>query len=405
MLKLKYFLPLLLLPFGCSNNNDPCLEPQSQMANEYDATLKLIQEFGHTHTCPTSTKSTKSSDFIVKNIQRKECLFEIRDSTADNSTLTKTDLPETSNVILYTIEFEKNGNSGFAIASGDERISNVYAYTEKGQLSDTLYNIGLKYTLSNIENVCKNDLTRYYNDPATKATLTHMVMQPLTNLEWNQTAPYNQYAAICNSIGWTYAGRCPAGCTPVAIAQAVAYLCPPKVTGYYLESLREIKSYPLGATTGSWVSNMANYIRYIGGCVNINYTCEGSGAEIKDIRDEFDQWGISYSYAEDKNIDIDRLAYNLAKRLPHITSGFTKNPRTGHAWLWEGIDAYSTGRTDGSRIYLDYSIAPKLYCNWGWGGSSNGWYVSYEQPEGTNKHYLDDNCQLYITGTSFSRPI
>lgn len=405
MIKIKYLLPFLLGLFACSNIDEPSLESPSQITNEYDATLKLIQDFGETHDCPTLTKSTKSSELIVKNVQSKIYHFEIEDSIVGNSQLLRSDLSEISKVTLYTIEFEKDGNKGFTIASGDERINSVYAYTENGQLSDTLYNIGLKYTLSNIEYACKNDLIRYYNQPKTKATPSRLLVQPFTNLEWNQTAPYNQLAAVCSSAGWAYAGRCPSGCTTIAVAQAVAWLLPPKVTGFYLESLRKIKSYPLGATTGGWVSNMANYIRYIGNCVNIKYSCGGSGAEIKDIRDEFNAWGIYYSYDEDANVDLDRLAYNLVKKLPHVTSGFTKNPREGHSWVWEGIDCMLKGTTDGySRLYLDYTVTPKLYCNWGWGGSSNGWYVSYEQPEGHAKPYLDDNCQLYITGTSFNRP-
>lgn len=405
MIKIKYFLPFLLGIFACSNSDEVSMDSKFQTSNEYDATLKLVQNFGETHNCTSLTKSTKSDDFVIKNVRSKVYQFGIEDSIIENSKFSRSNLSELSKVTLYTIEFKKNGNNGFTIASGDERINNVYAYTENGQLSDTLYNIGLRYTLSNIEYACKNDLINYYKQPTTKATPSRILVQPFTNLEWNQTAPYNQFAKVCSSAGWSYAGRCPAGCTTIAVAQSVAWLLPPKVTGYYLESLRKIKSYPLGATTGNWVSNMANYIRYIGNCVNIDYSCGGSGAEIKDIRDEFNTWGIYYFYAEDKNVDLDRLAYNLVKKLPHITSGFTKNPREGHAWIWEGIDAMLKGTTDGhSRLYLDYSVTPKLYCNWGWGGSSNGWYVSYEQPDTYDRPFLDDNCQIYITGTSFSRP-
>lgn len=405
----KYFLTILLGIglLGCSDNEEPISKSSASLSEECNVSIQLIKDFGKTHSCPTLTKSTSSSDLIIKDVRSKVYYFEVEDSIVNRSPRLQrlSSNSDSLSVTLYTVEFEKNGNSGFAIASGDERISNVYAYTENGQLSDTLYNVGLKYTLANIENVCKDELIRYYNQPKKTATATPLLVQPFTNLEWNQTAPYNQLAKVCSSAGWAYAGRCPAGCTTIAVAQAVAWLLPPKVTGFYLESLRKIKSYPLGATTGDWVSNMANYIRYIGNCVNIEYSCEGSGALIKDIRDEFDTWGIHYSYAEDKNVDLDMLAYNLVKELPHITSGFTKKPRKGHSWIWEGIDCKLTGTTDGhSRLYLDYSVTPKLYCNWGWGGSSNGWYVSYEQPEGHDKPYLDDNCQLYITGTSFSRP-
>lgn len=72
------------------------------------------------------------------------------------------------------------------------------------------------------------------------------------------------------------------------------------------------------------------------GYVDTNYDCDGSGSKIKYIRDEFDSWNISYEYKEG-NIDLSKLAYNLTKGFPHITSGFAKSPRKGLGWVWEGI--------------------------------------------------------------------
>lgn len=36
------------------------------------------------------------------------------------------------------------------------------------------------------------------------------------------------------------------------------------------------------------------------------------------------------------------------------------------------------------------------YCNWGWGGRSNGWFASYEQPDSNKQPFLDNNDQIYI---------
>ena len=81
---------------------------------------------------------------------------------------------------------------------------------------------------------------------------------------------------------------------------------------------------------------------------------------------------------------------------PHLTSGFRKNPRGGHTWIWDGIRGY----VNGSSIEVD-----AIHCNWEWNNPSgsypvvnlNGWYASYEQPDPNQESYLDDNVQLYIT--------
>ena len=37
---------------------------------------------------------------------------------------------------------------------------------------------------------------------------------------------------------------------------------------------------------------------------------------------------------------------------PHLTSGFRKNPRGGHTWIWDGIRGY----VNGSSIEVDEYI-------------------------------------------------
>lgn len=397
------FLILFWGTLSCSNVDQ--MDSQSSVPDEQNSLINLIKEFDTNHYGVVS-KSSTTSELTIKNVETKTYTFNIKDETSNllksNSYNAKS--LESATVVVSTVEFEKNGKSGFSIASDDERINKVYAYSEYGQLSDTVYNIPLKDYLSKIEQACKKDLINYYQDKNTKATVYHLIVNPITNLEWDQTAPYNLLCPTCSSISWEYAGRCPAGCTPVAAAQVIAYLCPPSLSSYNISSLRAIKSYPLGTTTGSWTSNMSVFIRYIGTCLSAKYACDGTGANYSEIGEEFDRWGILHKYYEDKNIDLNWLAYNLYSKRPHLTSGFTKKPRSGHSWVWEGIDCYHSGiSSQYQRVYIEPGRTVMLYCNWGWGGRSNGWYVDYETPTGQGT-YLDDNIQLYITGTSFTVP-
>lgn len=107
-------------------------------------------------------------------------------------------------------------------------------------------------------------------------------------------------------------------------------------------------------------------------------------------------------------VDIRDLAYNLYLGYPHLTSGFTKNPREGHAWIWEGIDCYYTSIVPSdNKVYLAANSQVMVYCNWGWGiGEDNGWYAqaNMEKPLRMTKPFLDDNDQIYIWGTTFTVP-
>jgi hypothetical protein len=83
---------------------------------------------------------------------------------------------------------------------------------------------------------------------------------------------------------------------------------------------------------------------------------------------------------------------NLRDGDVHITSGFTKRPRKGHAWIWDGIYCVANSNNV-SKLYA-------LHCNWGWGGYCDGWYYNnlHETPNnGSGKPYLDDNVQLYFS--------
>ena len=237
----------------------------------------------------------------------------------------------------------------------------------------------------------------------------HLVVEPLTGLNWDQTYPYNKYVSCkCDNIHPSYNGLAPAGCTPVAIAQAVAYLCPPAIASKYDLPLLRTIPYITPWSPYDLQNKVAKFIQEgVADLVNIRYSCKGSGAKIKYIRDDFEDWGIEYDYADDRNVDCGKVAYNLMRDYPHITCGFSKRPRKGHTWIFEGVDCYYTKIGIGKLIIADNSRF-MLYCNWGWGGTSNMWYVRFESPmqeDGTSPiTYLDDNCQLYIKDTHFSLP-
>jgi hypothetical protein len=257
-----------------------------------------------------------------------------------------------------------------------------------------------------MRNVYENDLVEYYNNSneiTTYAgtTIYALEIEPLTELQWGGNSPYNKNLSYCPSLGTNIS----AGCVVVACTQVAAYLSPPSIeSAYSLESIRDIYYFYSSGSSPEY-ENLARFYANIALLTSTSYNCNNGtvSSVIKNIRDDFDSWSVYHSYAKDKNINLESLAYNLYMKYPHITSGFTKNPRQGHAWIWEGLRcSYSSIDHSARKVKITNDIRLMLYCNWGWNGNDNGWYASYEQPASNNKPYLDDNCQIYITGIGYT---
>lgn len=310
-------------------------------------------------------------------------------------------LPDTTSINLYTVIFEKNGQQGFSIATGDPRLSHIYAYTENGNLSDTIYNIGLASALAQIPYIVQQDLIESYINKESRITApvdeeVNLNIGPLLKTQWGQGHPYNLACPVVAPCPT----RAPAGCTAIAIAQVVAYLDIPRSRYQGTFNYKAFNSQP--TVPSAYESMVAKLVSFIGDKVNMVYGCEGSGAWPKDFRSTLDTWCVYYSYAEDANVDISHLVRNLVKGYPHVTSGCQKTGEKGaHTWVWDGVRGKFRHQSDGRGTVTYTPIGSILYsCNWGWDGIADGWYSTalMEFPTIKNAPYLDDNTQLYIDG-------
>ncbi|MDR0699279.1 MAG: C10 family peptidase [Tannerella sp.] len=291
---------------------------------------------------------------------------------------------------MKNVSFEVNGDEGFAIVCSDPRLNRVYAYTEKGAFSDTTFNKGLAATLFNIPSIIEDDIDRYYTleeDPVTRAEPSStVIIGPLVQTTWNQTAPYNNNLATCTSGG--SGGHVYTGCVTTAVAQVIAYYNFPSTYSnwYNLSTLRTTSNI---STSSPYAGDIAEFMRVVGLGIQATFGCSSTSASMNNAYSYI--VGLGYynlNKKTDANIRIDWLYQNLLTGNIHLTSGFTKNPRVGHAWIWDGIYCVANSST--------VSTLHSLHCNWGWGGYDDGWYANYEQPASKNKPYLDDNVQIYI---------
>lgn len=183
---------------------------------------------------------------------------------------------------------------------------------------------------------------------------------PILSTAWGQGSGYNN---LCPNLGCDGNGHAPTGCVATAMAQIMKYFEHPS-------------SY-------NW-SNMPDYfgtydtqilMSDVGGSVDMDYDCEGSGAyswKVDDaLEDEF-----NYSNATYGNYNYNTVKSNLQQNKPVYLSGdrisgyFLGIPLyKGHAWVCDG---YRAGHVcvfdDYGNIIGEYDYL-YFHMNWGWDGN------------------------------------
>lgn len=403
MRNLNYIFAMSILAIGIvSCSQDEQIIDVSKASNDVDPvvkTLNLVKNYENS----SMTKSSSLSEIIIDNYEKTTYSFPL-ETISTRSTVT--DIPESTSVDLYLINFHKGEDSGFAIASGDDRINRVYAYTECGDISDTTYIDPMACMIRSIPYVVKQDIQKYYSTIETKSAKagTYVTYGPLLTTAWHQGDPYNYYAP---SFNWTesnkksfFAGRSAAGCTPIATSQVIAYY--EKFTGTMFGNRNiDFKALKAESHVYPWSTQaqiVGNFIREVATKCNTNYDAKGNGgARVEAAYTYLKGMGYPCSVSIDANVNITSLYNNIKRGNPHITCGW-RNKEDGHTWVWDGIRGY----VNGSSFTVD-----AVHCNWGQGADAtdpnhpnkncNGWYVSYEQPDPALGSYYDDNVQLYIT--------
>lgn len=397
---LMVFVFALLVGLGSCENDEFAVDSFSSENGkeglEVENVVNSIKSFAEENAI--SSKSFQT-ELEIKEIKVCNYPIQLLEEINEVKLSATSDIPDTTSINLYTVIFEKNGRRGFSLATGDSRLSQIYAYTENSSLSDTLYNLGLASALAQIPYVVQHDLIEFYTIGRITTPVDEEVnlnIGPLLKTQWGQGYPYNLACPIvtpCNE-------RAPAGCTAIAIAQVVTYLDIPRSRyqgTFNYKAFNYQKVVP-----ANYEAMVAKLIKFIGDKVQMTYGCKGSGAWPKTFRPTLDSWGVYYSYAEDANVDISHLVKNLVKGYPHITSGSQKTGEKGaHTWVWDGVRGKFRHQSDGRGTITYTPIGSILYsCNWGWDGAADGWYSTalMEFPTIKNAAYLDNNTQLYIDG-------
>lgn len=287
---------------------------------------------------------------------------------------------------------------GFVIVSAEEKTEPIIAYSNENPFDIQMKNPVVKAWMNAYaESVAEAaeavvetpvEVTRQWEQlksgkPALRQKGYENEVEPLLPSTWNQDKYYNTNCpADDDTEGDAVAGTAaydnhvPVGCVALSAAQIMYYYRHPlKGTGStsYSSSYGKLSAnfgqtnynYNAMSNVATGYSNaIAQLINHVGIAVNMGYGADGSGSQTLKIVNALKKhfgYASNIQYAERKNFsDQDwhnLLKTNLDNGYPMVYSGNPSEGGTGHAWNCDGYDAYG-----------------KFHMNWGWGGSSNGYY-------------------------------
>ena len=290
---------------------------------------------------------------------------------------------------VYAINLDPEG---FCIVSATKKTETILAYSDQGKFEPDNLPIGLADWLSekieliqevrgeaSISSIKKTITSPEGNGllpPGGREDVGYVIKTygPLLKTSWGQGYPYNYQCPAKETCEHSMAG-----CVAIAAAQVVRYW-EPKNSSY---SWKEMPNSATGSEPTYYVlnnkgfSSMSQLIREIGDAVNMDYGCDGSGAQTRDIPKVLSQKYGFYNcgnYQEMKpNQAQSKVISNIKNKQPVIMKGqsgyIAYNSlyiTGGHAWVCDGY----------KEIKKDQEIKQQLFhMNWGWDGKGDGWYT------------------------------
>ena len=302
---------------------------------------------------------------------------------------------------IYAFNFS---TGGFVLVAADDASIPILGYSFDNEMTGEVENPSARAWLEGyskeifqiISHKLDNSLTRQEWDAirAGKTNRSVLDVNPLLTTTWDQGCNYNAQcpadASAMFSCGHVYVG-----CVATAMAQVMKYHnFPPQGVGShtYTHPVYGVQTADFGSTTYNWASMpnnvtgsnpaVASISYHAGVAVNMQYDPSGSGAFTTDVPDALMNYfnyspGVVIKYKNNfPNVEDFKnlLRADLDQSLPIYYSGYGSG---GHAWVCDGYRM-----SDG-----------KFHFNWGWSGSSNGWYaIGALNPGGNN--FNDDNAAV-----------
>ena len=313
-----------------------------------------------------------------------------------------------------------NEDGGFVIVAGDNCATPILGYSTEGNIDPNNLPIQLEELLNayaeEIQLAVENNdqptdsiakLWETYSRAPQSLNAT-AVVNALIVTSWNQYPRYNNKCPVDASLS-NLGGHPTTGCVATAMAQIMKYWEYPS-KGYGSKSYRSehygTLSADFGSTAYNW-DNMPNKLSsstsstqnnaiatlmyHCGVAVSMNYNSDGYGSSGANTLD----WGGGRASAEtalktyfgyastlegkqsssmSSSAWISLLKTELDNRRPMLYRGVSS--QGGHCFICDGYDSSN-----------------KFHFNWGWGGSSNGFYAITAGTSGCHE-FAQDQCAI-----------
>ena len=279
--------------------------------------------------------------------------------------------------------FDRGNDEGYVIVSGDDETYTILGYTDQGSFDYSTLPPNMKEWLDDYASQIAAIQTKKVSGRRASIA-THPRVEPLVKSKWSQGYPYN---LTCPE--YFNDGRSVTGCVATAMAQLLYYNREKSVdetqaampaydtwsahptTGQHLHVEGIPEGSPIdwanmkdeyGSANDKQRKAVADLMHYCGVAVKMDYTNKSSGAQSYDAYQAFTKYfgyGSSVKYVSDATDDAqwDNIIYNeIQAQRPIYISG--ANSSGGHAFVCDGYD--------GNYCY---------HINWGWGGTSDGYYL------------------------------
>lgn len=296
--------------------------------------------------------------------------------------------------VYHIINFKEGG---FAIVSADEKANPVIAYSTENSFDMQMKNPALKNWMNTYANEIENiintnvqastkvrqDWENLKNGKPMFRQKGENAIEPLLTCIWNQDKYYNtncpadddtENGAIAGTAA--YDNHVPVGCVALSASQIMYYHRYPEKgigTSSYTSSYGKLTA-NYGKTKYNYnnmndlaigySNDLAQLINHVGIAVEMGYGADGSGTQtqklVSVLRKNF-AYSSSIQFSERINYTNENwhklLLDNLKQGLPMVYSGVPQDGGAGHAFNCDGYDGNG-----------------KFHMNWGWAGSSNGYY-------------------------------
>lgn len=359
------------------------------------AALACLTCLLHTLTAAAQPRSTQELDAIANSVLSTtggaRTTNRLEMSLTSSQVLKTTHQGEGEAFYVYTPSARKE--SGFVIVSGDKRMPAVLGYADQGRFDADNLPDGLRWFLEK----CQTDQALIASGAATTATATQTttaIAPLLGNRAWDQGDPFN---ALCPLTA--DGKRTVTGCTATAMAQIMAHHRHPEKGTGNISYTTQTYGYPVtadldNATAYDW-ENMADvyekeYNRETGAYDILTYTDVQAAAVAQlmfhvgaALTTDYSEFASSASTNAPAKVFIDHFGYDdgisivrradcpdeewcsllqqeLANARPVLVSGRDAGNTSGHAFVFDGVDANGY-----------------FHVNWGWSGLADGYYNIY----------------------------